>query len=144
MAAAALLLLGGAIWAVVEEDQAEGEGNEPAPTASPDNGEDPGPSGDGEVIVSMGDNFFDPNDITVAAGAETTFQLTNDGIAIHNMRIAGDDGEYNTDDDTVSDPALVSGGGTATLDWTAPTGAGEIIFRCDFHPIDMIGTLTVQ
>jgi plastocyanin len=144
MAAAALVLLGGTIWAVVEEDEAEGEGNEPTTTEPTDNGEDPGTGADGEVIVSMGDNFFDPNDITVAAAADVAFQLTNDGIAIHNMRIAGEDGEYNTSDDTVSDPAIVSGGGTATLDWTAPEGASEIIFRCDFHPLDMIGTLTVQ
>ncbi|MFQ5471591.1 MAG: cupredoxin domain-containing protein [Dehalococcoidia bacterium] len=144
MAAAALVLLGGAIWAVVEEDAAEGEGIEPAPAASTDNGDAPEPAGDGEVIVSMGDNFFDPNTITVSAGAATTFQLTNNGIAIHNMRIAGEDGEYNTDDDTVSDPAIVSGGGSATLNWTAPAGAGEIIFRCDFHPIEMTGTLTVE
>jgi plastocyanin/heme-degrading monooxygenase HmoA len=143
---AALALIGGTIWALVEEDDAEGEGNgeptvgneDPSPTP------EPGPSGGGDVIVSMGDNFFDPKDIGVAAGAEVTFQLTNNGIAIHNMRIAGEDGEYNTGDDTVSDPAIVSGGGTATLDWTAPGGAGDLIFRCDFHPIDMTGTIAVE
>jgi plastocyanin/heme-degrading monooxygenase HmoA len=142
MAVAALALFGGAIWAVLEEDEAEGGGHEPAPTA--ENGESPAPGAEGDAIVSMGDNFFDPNDITVATGAETTFQLTNNGNAVHNMRIAGEDGEYNTDDDTVSDPDVVSGGDTAALDWTAPAGAGEIIFRCDFHPTEMTGTLTVQ
>ena len=41
MAVAALALFGGAIWAVLEEDEAEGGGHEPAPTA--ENGEDPVP-----------------------------------------------------------------------------------------------------
>ena len=142
MAAAAVLLLGGTIWAVLEEDEAEGEGHEPAPVG--ENVEDPVPGAEGDAIISMGDNFFDPNDITVATASDTTFQLMNNGSAIHNMRIAGEDGEYETDDDTVSDPDIVSGGETATLDWTAPAGAGEIIFRCDFHPAEMTGTLAVQ
>jgi plastocyanin len=113
----------------------------PTPTAGP--GETPPPDGDG-IAVIMGDNFFDPNEVTVAAGATVTFNLTNEGIAIHNMRVAGLDGEYSTDDDAVSDPGLVMGGGTATVTWTAPDQVGEIIFRCDFHPIEMIGTITVQ
>jgi plastocyanin len=102
-----------------------------------------GGAGEGNIATSMGDNFFDANEVTVASGAAVTFDLVNDGIAIHNMRIAGSDGEYNTEDDTVSDPELFTPGDAGTLEWTAPDQAGEIIFRCDFHPIDMIGTITV-
>ncbi|HEY5625694.1 MAG TPA: plastocyanin/azurin family copper-binding protein [Dehalococcoidia bacterium] len=102
-----------------------------------------GPSSGG-IDVVMGDNFFDPSAITIAAGDTVTFNLTNEGVAIHNMRTAGEDAEYNTEDDAVSDPDLVTGGGLATLEWTAPDAPGEILFRCDFHPIDMIGTITVQ
>ena len=95
------------------------------------------------IATSMGDNFFDAKEVTVASGVAVTFDLVNDGIAIHNMRIAGLDGEYNTEDDTVSDPDLFTPGDAGTLEWTAPDQAGEIIFRCDFHPIDMIGTITI-
>ena len=92
----------------------------------------------------MTDETYIPNDFTVAKGAQVTFNLTNDGTAIHNMRIAGEDDEYNTADDAVSDPDLISGGQTGTLEWTAPNEAGEYKFQCDIHPTDMKGTITVQ
>ena len=122
------------------------DGGEPAVSETPAGSPSAGPTGggDGAIAITMGDNFFDPNAVTVDAGASVTFDLTNDGVAIHNMRIAGSDGQYNTGDDAVSDPQLVTGGGTATLAWQAPGAAGEIIFQCDFHPTDMKGTITVQ
>lgn len=101
--------------------------------------------GDGEVFdVVMDDNLFDPDELTVPLGASVTFNLTNEGAAVHNMRIAGPDGDYRSDDDAVSDPDLSRSGETATLVWTAPDEAGEIDFRCDFHPDIMVGTITVQ
>ena len=102
-----------------------------------------GEAAGGSVAVSMGDNFFDSNELTVAPGATVTFDLTNNGIAIHNMRVAGLDGEYNSDDDTVADLDLFTPGDTGALTWQAPDQAGEIIFRCDFHPVEMIGTIAV-
>jgi plastocyanin len=100
---------------------------------------------DGRVQVSMRDNFFEPDAIGVAAGEAVTFDITNDGGAIHNMHIAGPDGDYDTDEDgAISDPELVSGGDAATLTWEATAEAGEIDFRCDFHPDVMTGTITVQ
>jgi len=147
MAIAAVVLLAGSIWAVAEEDEAEG-GHEPTNGevngggGEPTDGE-PSPPPEGVVLVSMGDNFFDPADITTAAGEEVTIDLINNGAATHNMRIAGEDGEYNTDDDAVSDPEVMSATQTGTLVWT-PSAAGEIPFRCDFHPTDMVGTITVE
>lgn len=123
------------------ETPANGNGGNGEPTATPDNGN--GGNGD-QIAVDMGDNFFDPDAITVSAGQTVTFDLTNIGGAIHNMRIAGEDGEYNTDDDAVSDPEVISGGESGTLTWTAPDAAGEIVFQCDFHPTDMVGTITVE
>jgi plastocyanin len=114
-----------------------------APTATPGDGETP-PQGGNEIAVSMGDNFFDPEEISVAAGADLTFAITNDGSAIHNMRVAGADNEYDSDDDAVSDPDIVTSGDSATLTWTAPDSAGVIDFRCDFHPTDMVGKIIVE
>ena len=94
--------------------------------------------------MSMTDNAFDPNEFTVPAGAEVTLNLNNDGTAIHNMRVAGDDNEYDTDDDAVSEEEVISGGDTGVLEWTAPDEAGEIDFRCDFHPTEMTGTIIVE
>jgi plastocyanin len=124
-------------WVNDQNDEAEPIVSEtPSPTSD-------GPTGN-EVAVGMGDNFFDPDQITVAADKEITFILTNDGSAIHNMRVAGADSEYNSDDDAVSDPDIVSGGQDAVVTWRSTAESGEIDFRCDFHPDQMTGTITVQ
>ena len=94
--------------------------------------------------ISQDDNFFEPNVFTVAPGQRVTFRIANDGAAIHNKRIAGSDGEFNTDDDAVSDPEMVSPGEAAVLSWTAPGQPATIDFRCDFHPGEQTGTITVQ
>jgi plastocyanin len=60
------------------------------------------------------------------------------------MRIAGADNEYDTDDDAVTDPEVVPGGDEATLSWDVPAEAGSVDFRCDFHPTEMTGTVTVE
>jgi len=118
----------------------------PQATEAPQATETPTDGGDGaaNVAVSMGDNFFDPKEITVAAGAAVTFDITNDGVAIHNMVVDGGDGTLGNDDDIESDPGIVPGGETATLTWTAPDQPGAVDFRCNFHPTDMTGTITVE
>ena len=144
-------------FACGDDDDDYGGDDNGAPTASADNGDDDDgddddgddddDDGDGEPVsfdVTMGDNTFDPAEFSVPAGATVTFNLTNEGAAIHNMRIAGEDGDYNTDDDAASDPDIVSAGDTAVVEWTAPDEAGEIDFQCDFHPTDMLGTITVE
>jgi len=117
----------------------------PTPEASPTPQGTPSGTPTGGIAVSMKDNIFEPAQLTVKAGASVTFDLKNEGVAPHNMRIAGPDGSYNTGDDAVSDPQLVNAGETAKVSWTAPDQAGEIKFQCDFHvALGMIGTLTVQ
>ncbi len=98
----------------------------------------------GSLSVSLLDNKFGQDQLKIGVGATVTFAISNDGSATHNMRIAGPDGEYNNDDDAVSDPEIISGGGTATLAWTAPESPGEIPFQCDFHIAQMKGTITVE
>lgn len=124
----------------LEDRDAVAEGS-PTPGASPKPQETPA----GGIVVAMKDNLFEPADLTVKAGESVTIDLKNEGVAIHNMRIAGADGTYQTDDDAVSDPQLVQAGATATLSWTAPDQPGEMKFQCDFHvAVGMIGTITVQ
>ena len=126
-------------------------GTSETPAADETAADDADDAGPVTFDVSMGDtiepeitNFFEANTFTVSPGQEVTFNLTNDGAAIHNMRVDGGDGEYDTDDDTVSDPDLFQAGDAGTLVWTAPDEAGEIIFRCDFHPLEMVGTISVE
>lgn len=144
------VLVGGTIWALTQEDAAEGgevvNGETPAP--SPD-GEEPV----GETVIMMGDNFFvfegerNPA-ITISAGQEVTFDVVNEGAAIHNVHVAGADGAYAEAFCTVggpapcSDPNLMSGGQTGTI--TMNLEAGSYPFRCDFHPQEMVGTIVAE
>ena len=97
---------------------------------------------DGVLQTAVIDNAFTLNNLKVPLNETTTIEITNEGSAIHNMRIAGPDGEFNTDDDSVSDPDQISGGTTAVLEFT-PTLAGKYTFQCDFHPTEMGGVIVV-
>ena len=100
----------------------------------------PGPGGETVIRIVMRDNAFSPSDITIEANKPYIFELRNRGKAAHNLRIAGPDGEFNTDDDIVSD--LINGGKTGTLALEM-TATGTFPFRCDTHAVEMVGTLTV-
>jgi len=101
----------------------------------------------GTVAIGMGDNFFDldgqrnPN-LAVNTGASITVELTSIGTQPHNMRTTGADGEFDNDDDAVSDPDLIPGGGSGTLTFSF-TEAGTYEYRCDFHPDQMRGEIAV-
>jgi len=117
----------------------------PTPGATPTPQGTPGGTPGGGLAVTMKDNLFEPKDLTVKAGEAVTIDLKNEGVAVHNMRIAGADGKYNTDDDAASDPNIIQAGGTGTVTWTAPAQPGEMKFQCDFHvAVGMVGTITVQ
>ena len=156
---AGALLAGGTVWAVSEEDEPHAGGptaEEPAggeePGGTPPGGEEPGPGGGGNVIT-LGDNFFEfegqqEPTIPVAAGEEVTFELTNEGSAIHNMHVAGG-GEYDTDfcapsdDNPCSDPQQIRSGGSGSIAILIEE-PGTYDFRCDFHANQMTGTIEVQ
>jgi nitrite reductase (NO-forming) len=99
---------------------------------------------EGATLVAMHDNSFEPDRITVAAGERVTFALVNEGRLPHNMRIADENGDYDTDDSVVSDPDLINAGETGELTWTAPSEPGTFDFRCDIHPVEMVGTITIE
>lgn len=146
------VFVGGVIWALLEDDPTHSEaveepgGEEPGEGEEEPGGESPAPGGD--IVVLLKDNVFefegeeDPA-IPVASGEEVVFSLTNEGAAIHNMTIAGEDGELGTDDDVTSDPDTIRAGDEGTLTWTPPA-AGTYDFQCDFHVSEMIGTIVVE
>ena len=123
----------------VEEPTATAE---PAATSEPDDGGNGEPATTEDIAVEMDDNVFIPDTFTVKAGSVVNFQLDNIGNLPHNMRIADLAGSY--DGDTVSDPELLSGGQTGVLTWEVPDATGTYKFRCDVHPVEMVGTITVE
>jgi plastocyanin len=98
---------------------------------------------DQEIDVAMGDNFYRPTAVEVGAGEKFRLNLANEGEFVHNLRIAGADGIYDTDDDLASEPDNPKAGEDGTLVGQIDE-AGTYVFRCDFHPVEMTGTITVR
>ena len=102
------------------------------------------PGGAGATLdITVGDNFYRPNEFRVQAGQRVTLNVTNEGVAVHTVRLAGPDNRYETDDDTTIDPPMIKPGETVVLVWAAPNKAGAYNFRCDYHP-EETGTITVE
>lgn len=95
-----------------------------------------------EVEIS-GARFLE-NNLQMPLGEPVTIRVTNSDGQDHNMRFAGLDATYDTEDDALVAPDPVApNGGTSELTY-APALPGEYTFRCDFHPGSMGGTVTVQ
>jgi len=144
--AAAALLTGGTLLAVIDGGEGEATGGTPVAGASPTAAASP--STPGALTVEMGDNFFkfegqEEPTIPAKAGVETTIDLTNVGAAIHNMRVFGADNELNTPDDFVSEPNLIPAGTGGKITFKLDQ-AGTYDFHCDFHPDLMKGKIQVE
>ncbi|HLA18752.1 MAG TPA: cupredoxin domain-containing protein [Dehalococcoidia bacterium] len=144
--AAAALLTGGTLLAVIDGGEGEATGGTPVAGASPTAAASP--STPGALTVEMGDNFFkfegqEEPTIPAKAGVETTIDLTNVGAAIHNMRVFGADNELNTPDDFVSEPNLIPAATTGKITFKLDQ-AGAYDFHCDFHPDLMKGKIQVE
>ncbi|HEY5639488.1 MAG TPA: cupredoxin domain-containing protein [Dehalococcoidia bacterium] len=96
---------------------------------------------DVEFDVEMQDNAFEPATMTIDAGTKVKLNLSNIGEFVHNVRIAGADGEYETDDDILSDDILPGDTGELIIEIDED---GAYVFRDDFRKETMTGTLTVQ
>lgn len=114
-----------------------GGGND-EPTPTPDTS-----PVDVTIQVIMGDNFFQPDQLEVGAGQRFRIELANEGRFVHNLRITGPDGEYGTADDLVSVPDVQRAGESGQLVGQIDQ-PGTYNFRCDFHPIEMVGTIVVR
>jgi plastocyanin len=116
-------------------------GQAPEVTASPT--PVPAEAVDFETAVVMKDNVYEPAQVTLPVGKKFRINLTNEGPAFaHNMRIAGPDGEFETDDDLASEPRDQRVGAAGELVGQIDT-PGTYNVRCDFHP-EQTGTVTVQ
>jgi plastocyanin len=89
------------------------------------------------------DSFFDPSILTIQAGEKVRVEVQNTGSISHNLRIAGIDGQYQTDDDFVSEPMIITPGEAGTLDVQIDT-PGTYAIRCDSYPQVHFGSLTVE
>ncbi|MFQ5472934.1 MAG: cupredoxin domain-containing protein [Dehalococcoidia bacterium] len=88
------------------------------------------------------DAFFSPRNITGPAGEAFEIVVTNTGSLSHNLTIAGVDEEYDTSDDWMTDPLLITPGeqGSVVVKIDEP---GTYAFKCIIHPVQT-GELTIQ
>jgi plastocyanin len=92
------------------------------------------------VALTIGDNFFRPETVRIKAGQKYRVELTNEGLATHDVWFAGNDNQSSTGDDIRGKP--ISGGGSASvkIEYDNP---GTYYFVCTFHA-GQGGTLLVQ
>lgn len=85
------------------------------------------------------DNKFNITRMTVPANQQVTVTVRNDGQALHNWHLLNvrDAGGQ------AIETRLLKKGESATVTFTLTT-PGRYDFRCDTHPAEMKGTLTVQ
>jgi len=80
--------------------------------------------------LSMGDNFFRPETLTIQARQKYRLDLVNTGQATHDIWGAGSDGQTSTGDDYRSDP--IPGGGSANVK-IKYDNPGTYYYVCTFH-----------
>ena len=106
----------------------------------------PPADGAGSVQLEIGTTAeksiaYTTDSLEVKAGQPVTVTYTNESKVPHNIAFydAPDaDGSKIAQSETITGP-----GASTTVSFTAPTEPGSYLFRCELHPLQMVGTLTV-
>jgi plastocyanin len=97
---------------------------------------------DGVVEMTASGTRYKDNRVQVTPGEAVVIRLTNQDTTAHNLRIAGVDGQFETEDDAITTPDAIEGGQAGELTFASPA-QGAYTFRCDFHPDSMGGVILV-
>jgi len=84
---------------------------------------------------------FSVTELEAKPGQPVTVTYTNDSKVPHN--IAFYDGPDAESTKIVQSETITGPGATTTVSFTAPTEPGSYLFRCELHPLQMMGTLVV-
>ena len=88
----------------------------------------------GQVAIAVGNNFFDPDDRTVTAGATVVWTWTNTGVISHSVQSTGSP--------SFTSSATKSGNGqTHSVQFATP---GTYTYQCAVHGAAMSGRIVVQ
>lgn len=96
----------------------------------------------GVMELSVADLQFVQNYIRVPEGESVVIRVTNNDTVLHDLRIAGIDGRFATEDDAVTTPEQIGPGEVGELTF-APPVPGAYTFQCDFHAASMGGQIVV-
>ena len=109
------------------------------PTNTPTTSPSPTQSASGSLVI-LGDNFFQPKELTVKLGTTVTWR--DDGLQPHS--VTADDGSFDSNPKCPSGPCLQKG---ATFTFTF-TKSGRYVYYCKVHGakggIGMSGDIVVQ
>jgi plastocyanin len=92
------------------------------------------------ISISAKNLAFNMSTITVPAGAQVTVKFNNQDNGIPHTFSVYKDASAST---TIFKGQQVTGPGTTTYTFTAPTTPGTYYFRCDVHPTQMNGQFIV-
>lgn len=114
------------------------------PEETPEPGSDETPvAADVTLDLAVTDDSFEPVQLEVNAGETFLINLTNNSEFVHNLRIAGPDGEFDTEDDLKSTPDNPKAGEDSSLSGKLDA-PGTYDFRDDFNSTVLTGTITVK
>jgi len=98
---------------------------------------------DGVIEVTIQGSLFIGNNLRVPVGTTAKIDVSNRDTQQHNLRIAGFDGAYLTEDDALTTPDPIEPSGSGSLEF-APAVPGAYTFHCDYHPGTMGGRVVVE
>jgi plastocyanin len=128
-----LLALGA--WACGDDD--DDGGDEPRATSTTASA-----GGGDEVAITAEDFSFSPARLTISGASDTTITLNNTGDVPHTLNVYYDEGYT----DLLRETGNVSPGanGELTIESDSIVEAPALFFRCNIHPQQMEGTITVE
>jgi plastocyanin len=100
----------------------------------------PTPQPTEHVTVVAGDRLFDLETIRVPAGSRVTITLENLDADPHNIAIY----ESRAAEEEIFVSETIAGRGTETKGSFDAPPPGRYFFRCDVHPVTMVGDFIVQ
>jgi len=100
-------------------------------------------TGGGRALnVSARDFLFDPNKPSAKKGQTVTINFKNDGSTSHTFTLYTD--EDHTKAVANGDSGMVAAGGSKTLTVAIAADSGDLYFRCEIHPTQMMGEISVD
>src|SRR5438132_1436066 len=96
----------------------------------------------GTLNVAARDFLFDPDKLSAKKGQAVTVNFKNDGSTAHTFTLYTD--EDHTKAVPSDDSGRVSAGGSKTLTISLTSDSGDLYFRCEIHPTQMTGEITVD
>ena len=96
-----------------------------------------------EAVAATAKDFsFSLDKDAVTKGGQVTIEFKNSGSATHTITLYTDDAY--TDAVSGGDSGRVNGGGSKSFSFTTPADGDELYYRCEVHPTQMKGELSLQ